>query len=134
MRIRVRQASRWSIRWETAGTVSAGYQYVRGLNLIIQVNQNVPTCVAAGTNNGCRPNPNYANNNQYSSEAESNYHGLHLSFVQRPARVGALQDFVHAFEIDEQRWREHSSARRSIPPTCQRTGAGRTTTSGTGSS
>jgi hypothetical protein len=71
-----------------AGTVSAGYQYVRGLNLIIQVNQNVPTCAAAGTNNGCRPNASYANNNQYSSEAESNYHGLHLSFVQRPAAWG----------------------------------------------
>ena len=69
-------------------TVSAGYQYVRGLNLIMSVNQNVPTCVAAGTNNGCRPNPTYANNSQYSSVADSNYHGLHLSFVQRPAAWG----------------------------------------------
>jgi len=50
-------------------TVSIGYQYVRGLDLIIQVNQNVPTCVAAGTNNGCRPNPAYANNSQYSPSA-----------------------------------------------------------------
>jgi hypothetical protein len=72
----------------TIGTVSAGYQYVRGLNLLIQINQNVPTCAAAGTNNGCRPNPNFANNNRYSSAADSNYHGLHLSFVQRPARWG----------------------------------------------
>jgi hypothetical protein len=70
------------------GTVSVGYQYVRGDDLIIQINQNVPTCIAAGTNNGCRPNPNYANNNQYSSAAESNYHGLHVSFVQRPAAWG----------------------------------------------
>jgi hypothetical protein len=69
-------------------TVSVGYQYVRGLNLIIQVNQNVPACAASGTNNGCRPNPNYANNSQYSSEAESNYHGVHVSFVQRPAAWG----------------------------------------------
>jgi hypothetical protein len=69
-------------------TYSVGYQYVRGLNLIISVNQNVPTCVAAGANNGCRPNAAYANNSQYSSAAESNYHGLHLSFVQRPARWG----------------------------------------------
>jgi hypothetical protein len=69
-------------------TVSVGYQYVRGLDLIIQVNQNVPTCVAAGTNNGCRPNPAYANNSQYSPSAESNYHGLHLSFVQRPMSWG----------------------------------------------
>jgi outer membrane receptor protein involved in Fe transport len=69
-------------------TVSAGYQYLRGLNLLMSVNQNVPSCVSSGNNNGCRPNPNYANNSQYSSVGESNYHGLHLSFMQRPARWG----------------------------------------------
>jgi hypothetical protein len=69
-------------------TVSAGYQYVRGVNLLMSVNQNVPTCVAAGTNNGCRPVPDYANNSQYSSVGDSNYHGLHFSVVQRPARWG----------------------------------------------
>lgn len=72
-------------------TVSVGYQYLRGLNLLMSVNQNVPTCVAAGTNNGCRPNPNYANNSQYSSVADSNYHGLHVSFMQRPARWGTYR-------------------------------------------
>ena len=71
--------------------VSAGYQYVRGKNLIISVNQNVPTCAAAGTNNGCRPNPTYANNSRYSSMAESNYHGLNISFVQRPTRWGSYR-------------------------------------------
>jgi hypothetical protein len=70
------------------GTASIGYQYVRGLNLIMQVNQNVPTCVASGTNNGCRPNPSYANNNQYSAVADSTYHGMHVSLVQRPATWG----------------------------------------------
>jgi hypothetical protein len=69
-------------------TVSVGYQYVRGSNLIMSVNQNVPSCVASGTNNGCRPNPNYANNSQYSPVADSNYHGLHVSFIQRPAAWG----------------------------------------------
>ena len=69
-------------------TVSVGYRYTRGLHLIMSVNQNVPGCVAAGTNNGCRPNPTYANNGQYSAAGHSNYHGLHLSFVQRPARWG----------------------------------------------
>jgi hypothetical protein len=72
-------------------TVSVGYEYVRGLNLIMAVNQNVPTCVAAGTNNGCRPNPTYANNSQYSPVADSNYHGLHVSFVQRPTRWGSYR-------------------------------------------
>jgi hypothetical protein len=72
----------------SSGTASVGYSYVRGLNLIMSVNQNVPSCVASGTNNGCRPNPNYANNSQYSSVAESNYHGLHVSFTSRPAALG----------------------------------------------
>jgi Carboxypeptidase regulatory-like domain len=69
-------------------TVSAGYQYTGGRSLIISVNQNVPACAAAGTNNGCRPNSTYANNSQYSPSARSSYHGLHVSFVQRPARWG----------------------------------------------
>ena len=69
-------------------TLSAGYQHVRGLHLIISVNQNVPGCVAAGTNNGCRPNPNYGNNMQYSPLADSHYDGLHVSFAQRPSRWG----------------------------------------------
>jgi hypothetical protein len=72
-------------------TYSVGYQYARGSNLIISMNQNVPSCIATGTNNGCRPNPNYANNSRYSSAAESSYHGLHLSFVQRPTRWGHVR-------------------------------------------
>lgn len=65
-------------------TASVGYHYVGGENLLMSVNQNVPTCVAAGSNNGCRPNTGYRNNSQYSSVGESNYHGLHVSVVQRP--------------------------------------------------
>ena len=72
-------------------TVSIGYQYVRGNNLLMSVNQNVPTCVAAGTNNGCRPTSTYRNNSQYSSVADSNYHGVHLSFVQRPSAWSSLR-------------------------------------------
>jgi hypothetical protein len=69
-------------------TIGVGYHYLRGSELLMQVNQNVATCAAAGTNNGCRPNATYQNNNQYSSVGESNYHGLQLSVVQRPARWG----------------------------------------------
>jgi hypothetical protein len=71
--------------------LSAGYQYVGGEHLLVQVNQNVPACLAVGTNNGCRPNSSYANNNQYSSVGASNYHGLHLSFVQRQGRRGGYR-------------------------------------------
>src|SRR5262249_17826905 len=69
-------------------TVSLGYQRVRGLHLIASVNQNVPECIASGNNNGCRPNPNFANNSQYSPIGDSHYDGVHVSFVQRPSRWG----------------------------------------------
>ncbi len=72
-------------------SVSVGYQHLRGLHLIASVNQNVPSCVAAGSNNGCRPNPTYANDSQYSSLADSHYDGLHVSFVQRPVRWGSYR-------------------------------------------
>jgi hypothetical protein len=70
------------------GTVSIGYEYTRGVDLIISINQNVPGCVASGTNNGCRPNPSYGNNSQYSPSASSVYHGMHVSWVQHPASWG----------------------------------------------
>ena len=72
-------------------TVSVGYQYLRGTNLLMSVSQNVPACVATGTNNGCRPNPAIANHSQYSSVGRSNYHGLHVSLVQRPVGWGSYR-------------------------------------------
>lgn len=69
-------------------TLSVGYEHLRGLHLIASVNQNVPGCVASGNNNGCRPNPNFGNDSQYSSLADSHYDGLHVSFVQRPVPWG----------------------------------------------
>src|SRR5262249_7829976 len=69
-------------------TVSVGYQHMTGHDLIISINQNVPSCVASGTNNGCRPNANIANNSQYSPRAVSEYNGLHVSFVEHPTRWG----------------------------------------------
>src|SRR5262249_39723037 len=69
-------------------TLSAGYEHLRGLHLMATVNQNVPTCAAVGSNNGCRPNPNYANNSQYSAAADSRYDALHISLVERPSRWG----------------------------------------------
>jgi hypothetical protein len=68
--------------------LNVAYQYLRGSGLLMSVNQNVPSCVASGTNNGCRPNTAYANNSQYSSVGSSTYHGLQASLVQRPSRWG----------------------------------------------
>ena len=72
-------------------TLSVGYQYFRGENLLMSINQNVPTCVAAGTNNGCRPESVYMNNSQYRGAGESNYHGLHVTYLQRPKNWSAVR-------------------------------------------
>jgi hypothetical protein len=72
-------------------TLGVGYEHLRGLHLIVSVNQNVPTCVASENNNGCRPSANYGNNSQYSSLADSHYDGLHVSFLQRPVRWGSYR-------------------------------------------
>jgi hypothetical protein len=83
-------------------TVSIGYQHVRGLHLIASVNQNVSTCVSSGNNNGCRPNPAYANNSRYSSLADSYYDGLHISFVERPGRFGSFRaSYTYSKALDD---------------------------------
>ncbi len=69
-------------------TLSVSYQHIRGLHLIVNLNQNAPTCVASGGNNGCRPNPAYGNISQYSPGADSYYDGLLVSYNQRPVRWG----------------------------------------------
>ncbi len=71
--------------------LTVGYQYFRGEKLLMSINQNVPTCVAAGTNNGCRPVSTYANNNDYRGAGESNYHGLHVTFLQRPSTWSSVR-------------------------------------------
>jgi hypothetical protein len=75
----------------TATSVSLGYHRLRGEHLLMQINQNVPTCAASGNNNGCRPISAYANNNQYSATGSSEYDGLHLSVMQRRGPWGAYR-------------------------------------------
>jgi hypothetical protein len=72
-------------------TLGISYQHVRGLHLIASVNQNTPTCVATGANNGCRPNSSYGNNKQYRGAADSYYDGLSVSIVQRSSRWGSYR-------------------------------------------
>lgn len=71
-----------------SATLSVGYNYVAGRGLLMAINQNVPSCVPTGTNNGCRPIAEYANDLRYSSAGRSSYHGLVVAFTQRPSRWG----------------------------------------------
>ncbi len=68
-----------------------GFDHLTGRQLIAQINRNAPTCAVVGTNNGCRPDPAFANNSQYSSVGRSSYNGLRVSWVQRPAAWGSYR-------------------------------------------
>ena len=70
-------------------TVSVGYQYLRGRQPD-HVGQPERAVVRRGRHQQRLPPESRPtrNNSQYSSAADSNYHGLHVSFVQRPARWG----------------------------------------------
>ena len=72
-------------------TVSIGFDRLTGRQLIAQLNRNAPTCPVVGTNNGCRPNPAFANHSQYAAAGRSSYDGLRVSWVQRPAVWGSYR-------------------------------------------
>jgi hypothetical protein len=69
--------------------LAVAYQHLRGLDILIDVNLNTPTCTSATDPiNLCRPNPNYANNKQYYPGADSYYDGLTVSYTLRPIHYG----------------------------------------------
>ena len=83
-------------------TLTVGYQHLRGLRLIISINQNVPSCAAVGTNDGCRPNLTYGNDSQYSPAADSHYDGAHVTFLQRPVKWGNYRvSYTYSKALDD---------------------------------
>jgi hypothetical protein len=83
-------------------TLSISYQHVRGRHLIVSENENVPSCTASGTNNGCRPNPAYGNNSQYEPYADSQYDGMTVSYLQRPVKWGNYRvSYTYSKALDD---------------------------------
>jgi hypothetical protein len=81
-------------------TLSLGYEHLRGLNLVMSQNLNVPTCSAGF--NLCRPNSTYGNNSQYKSIGDSYYDGLTVAWVQRPASWGSYRiSYTFSKAIDD---------------------------------
>lgn len=64
-------------------SVSVGYLYVRGLNIILSRNVNVPTCAVAVNANLCRPDANFGNISRYEGSGDSYYNGLITSLNKR---------------------------------------------------
>lgn len=70
-------------------TVSAGYQWVRGLHLILSRNVNVPTSATA-INLG-RPDSRFGNISRYEGGGDSYYNGLLVSMRSRLSRAAEFQ-------------------------------------------
>jgi hypothetical protein len=72
-----------------ATTISAGYQWVRGLHLILSRNVNVPTSATA-VNLG-RPDSRFGNISRYEGGGDSYYNGLLVSMRSRVSRALEFQ-------------------------------------------
>ena len=103
MRIPNRPAWKWSSKSESAERLRSNYQHLRGVDLIVDLNLNTPTCAAAvDPVNLCRPNPAYQNNKQYFPGAASQYDGLSISYVQRPVRWGSVRvSYTYSKALDD---------------------------------
>ena len=75
------------------GTFSVEYQHLRGLHLIAAVNQNVPTCVASGANNGCRPNPSTP------TTANTHLRGLALNALHFPCPAAIEMEAIGFLQL-----------------------------------
>ncbi len=76
-------------------SVGLSYQHLRGEHLLTSINTNINV-------DGSRPNAAYANSKAYDSKADSNYDGLAISVVQRPANwASARLSYTWSKAIDD---------------------------------
>jgi hypothetical protein len=68
-----------------------GYEHLRGRDIIMQRNVNVPTTTDTSVPNLGRPDPRFANNSQYQSIGDSWYDGLTVTFNQQPVSWGSAR-------------------------------------------
>jgi hypothetical protein len=80
--------------WKSA-SIAVGYNHLRGENLIMSRNMNVPLDQNIAANkllfNGGRPNPNFANNGQFQSIGDSWYDGMTVSFNQMATKWASVR-------------------------------------------
>lgn len=84
-------------------TLSIGYQHLRGVHLIADINLNTPTCLSSvDPLNLCRPISTYQNDKQYTPAADSQYDALLVSFVQRPVKWGTVRvSYTYSKALDD---------------------------------
>ena len=100
----------------------------------MSVNQNVPGCVAAGTNNGCRPNPNLREQRPVLTSAATRTITACICPSCSVRRAGETIASPHTLEVDERCWRELFQLSNRSLRRLGRTGAAPTMISATASS
>lgn len=75
----------------SATAASIAYEHLRGHDIIMSRNVNVPTTTDPTVPNLGRPDPRFANNSQYQSIGESWYDGVTLALNRRPASWGSYR-------------------------------------------
>ena len=75
----------------STASASIGYEHMRGRNIIMSRNVNVPTTTDPTVPNLGRPDPRFGNNSQYQSIGESWYDGLTVAIDRRPASWGSVR-------------------------------------------
>ena len=72
-------------------SASIAYEHLRGRDIIMSRNLNVPTTTDPSVPNLGRPDPRFANNGQFQSIGDSWYDGLTLALTQRRAAWGSFR-------------------------------------------
>ena len=75
----------------SATSASIAYEHLRGHDIIMSRNVNVPTTTDPSVPNLGRPDPRFANNSQYQSIGESWYDGVTFALNRRPASWGSYR-------------------------------------------
>jgi outer membrane receptor protein involved in Fe transport len=74
-----------------ATAASVAYEHLRGHDIIMSRNVNVPTTTDPTVPNLGRPNPNFGNNGQFQSIGDSWYDGVTVALTRRPSRWGSYR-------------------------------------------
>lgn len=89
------RSDQFSVQYERQlganGSASVAYEHLRGHGILVGPNINVPTTTDPTVPNLGRPDPRYANNQQYQSIGDSWYNGMTVSLAQRPVSWGSAR-------------------------------------------
>ena len=89
------RSDQYSVQYEqqlgVTASASVAYEHLRGTGILLGPNINVPTTTDPTVPNLGRPDPRFANNQQYTSAGDSWYDGMTVSVSRRPVKWGSMR-------------------------------------------